>query len=496
MTSIITIWPMVKFGISGVFYTIDPDVQYLSNSFSYIEKGKIQYDVHPGTPTIMLHAFSLWPVRMYSKLIRHQPFMTWNFNNIGWTYYYVRVFQALWLGLAVGLLLTAIYVFSGSLKMLTSAWLALFTYTVFPYFGSTIVPETTSLFLVALWLLMFSIKKEKITLIDVLVLSIVSGVAIANKFSNLSMLPITVLLVIYIPNLNLKKRFKYVMVSILTIIATFFVATWPIKSSYLGLLNWISVLASTTGTHGGGKKAVFDLPSYLASSSSLVGREWWPVLVVIATLCVLLATLVRGRIKIKDSIVMIGLMSLISAVVYAKFPLSHYQVINFVMIIFVGSVMMSKGSRLLALITFTILLSPASINLINYGRTSLMMMNKAAILERYVDGHPSQKGVLWEWARNKDFSFLWGRDWAYGVFDKELNLYRPNLLAITSDMNKIKVNNRVWKDVFEVCWNQFYVQSVTAPSFMTRYADKNLKYSAIPQVEDLGLIESDHCKDD
>lgn len=487
---------MVRSGVSGVFYTVDPDVQYLSNSFSYIEKGKIQYDVHPGTPTIMLHAFSLWPVRIYAKLIQHQPFMTWNFNNIGWTYYYVRVFQALWLGVASGVFLLAIYNFSKSTWFLLPTWLSLFTYTVFPYFGSTIVPETTSFFLVALWLLFFSKRREELTIHGVLGLSIISGIAIANKFSNLTLMPITVFLVGYIPKLDIRKRFKYAVASTLTIILTFFVATWQIRGSYVGLWSWVWVLASTTGTHGGGKQAILDLTAYVASSNSLVHREWWPTLIVVASLVALLGMMARKKIRVNDSICMIGFVSLVAMMVYAKFPLSHYQVTNFAMIVFVGAVMMSRMSRMLALIVLIILLPPTSINLINYGRSSLMMMNKAAILERYVDGHPSQKGVLWEWARNKDFSFLWGRDWAYGVFDKELNLYRPNLLAITSDMNKIKVNNRVWKDVFEVCWNQFYVQSVTAPSFMTRYADKNLKYSAIPQVEDIGLIESDHCKDD
>src|SRR3989344_3727571 len=116
LTSVISIWPMLKSGVSGVFYTVDPDVQYLSNSFSFIEKGQIQYDVHPGTPTIMLHAFALWPLRIYVKLIENMPFMTWVFRNISLTYFYIRVFQALWLGFAMSLFLSAIYVYSKSLS--------------------------------------------------------------------------------------------------------------------------------------------------------------------------------------------------------------------------------------------------------------------------------------------------------------------------------------------------------------------------------------------
>lgn len=496
LTSVITIWPMVKSGVSGVFYTIDPDVQYLSNSFSYIEKGQIQYDVHPGTPTIILHAISLWPLRIYTKLINHQTFMYWTFNNVSWVYYYVRIFQSLWLGVAMGIFLMAIYVYSGSMRLLVPVWLGLFTYTVFPYFGSTIVPETTSFFLVSLWLLVFSLKHKRLTLGNLLTLSLISGVTIANKFSNLTLLPLTVLLAGYVPKLDFKKWLKYTSTSILAMVISFFVVTWPIKSSYAGLWSWVSVLASTTGTHGGGKKAIFDLTAYLISSSSLVHRESWPVIIIASSLGVLLIMVVLKKIRLKDSICTIGIVALLAAVVYSKFPLSHYQMTNFVMIVYVGSVLMSRMPSLLVLTLLIILLPPASANLVNYGRVSLEMMSKATILEKYVDLHPSQKGVLWEWARNKDFSFLWGRDWAHGVFDKELGRYRAKLLAISSDMNKIKVNNRELKEVFEVCWDKFYVQSVSAQAFLTKYNDKNLKYTKIPQVEDIVLIESDHCHND
>ncbi len=492
----ITAFPLVRFGLSGVFYTIDPDVQYLSNSFSYIEKGKIQYDVHPGTPTIVLHAFAMWPLRIYAKLIEHQPFMTWVFNNVENVYYYIRIYQSILLGISIGLFLLSIYIFSKSSVLLVSAWLGLFTYTVFPYFGSTIVPETTSLFLISLWLLVFSISHQRLTFRNLLVLSIVSGIAVANKFSNLTLMPITALLVVYIPKLDIQKRLKHAVTSTLTMILFFFVATWPIRRSYAGLWSWVSVLASTTGTHGGGKRAIFDLSAYMASLGSLVHREWWSVLIVVVSLGSLLGMIAIKKVRIKDPISLMGFVALLAAIVYAKFPLSHYQLANFTLILFVGSVTMSKLSPLVAVVIFVTLVSPASANLVNYGRTSFMMMDKAATLEKYVGRHPSSKGTLWEWARNRDFSFLWGRDWAHGVFDKELSRYRPNLLAISSDMDKIKVNNRELRGVFEVCWNKFYVQSVTAPAFLAKYAYKNLRYIKIPGIEDIGLIESDHCEND
>ena len=189
LTVAVTAFPVIKFGPVGAFYTIDPDVQYLSNSFVYIQKGQIQYDVHPGTPTIILHAWAMFPLRVYAKLIARMPFITWVLFNAEIPYYYVRIFQSFWLGLGMGVFLWSIHKLTGAILTPVAAWLAMFAYSVFPYFGSTIVPETTSFFLTAVWLLIFVKFYRSPSVRLCLWLSAVAGPTGANKFFNLTLVP-------------------------------------------------------------------------------------------------------------------------------------------------------------------------------------------------------------------------------------------------------------------------------------------------------------------
>lgn len=494
LTGLITILPMLKFGPAASFYTIDPDVQYLSNSFSYIEKHQIQYDVHPGIPTIILHAWAMLPLRIYAKLVARTPFITWVLFNAEAAYYYVRIFQSIWLSLGMFVFLWSIFRFTKSTLMLITAWLGMFVYTVFPYFGSTIVPETTSFLLTAVWLMFFVKSYKSVSARSCLWLSIIAGLAVANKFSNLTLVPITALLVWYIPKMKIKKRIVGSFLSILVVVATFVVATWPIRRTYLNLWRWISVLASTTGTHGGGERAIFDLTAFLASASSLIQREWWPTVVMAVTLVLLLIIIFRGKIRPMGQLSILVFVTLVTTVIFAKFPLSHYQLTNYTLIVFALASLLAHSPRLITLVLMTVLIPAVSNNLNNYRQISSMAMDQAVRLERYVGENPSSSGTLWEWARVKDFSFLWGRDWAHGIFDKELSRYRPGLLAITSDLEKIKVNNRELRNVFDVCWDKFYIQTATAEKFMARYASRPLKYSLLPGINDIALIESDHCQ--
>lgn len=493
LTTVVTTLPMVKFGPGAAFYTIDPDVQYLSNSFSYIEKGQIQYDVHPGTPTIILHSWAMLPLRVYAKLVAKMPFITWVLFNAEVPYYYVRIFQSLWLGLGMGIFLWSIFRLTRSIAAILLAWPAMFVYTIFPYLGSTIVPETTSFFLTAIWLLVFATIGKSISIASYLGLSVISGLALANKFSNIILIPITLMLVWFIPKLKTEKKILNSLLSLMVVVATFIAATWPIRRTYLNLWRWVSVLASTTGVHGGGEKAFFDLSAYLASVNSLAHREWWSMLVVGVTLVILLTLAIISKMKLASPVGFLTLFALTAIVVFAKFPLSHYQLINYALLVFVASALSVHLPKLIVIGLSVLLLLAVATNLANYHESTSRAMINTIKLERYVQQHPAAKGTLWEWARAKDFSFLWSRDWAHGVFDKELGLYRPNLLAITADMEKVKVNNRELKDVFDVCWDKFYVQTVSAPAFLAKYPQQLLKYSPLPEINDISLIESSHC---
>jgi len=493
LTFFVTAYPIIKSGSSATLYTIDPDVHYLSNSFSFIKSGQIQYNGHPGTPTIMLYSYVLFPLRVYAKLITKIPFSLWVFQNTELTYHYIRVFQSLLLSVSMGIFLLSISKMTRSMASIIFAWAALFVYSTIPQMGSSIVPETTSFFIISVWFLIFSTSIKNISVSTQSLLSIISGVALANKFSNITLVLSTFALVLLIPKLNFKQQASKLFKSVFIVISTFVVCTWPIRATYSNMFRWVSVLASTTGTHGGGKKAIFDAQSYLASASSLIHNEIWPVSIMVITILVLIILLTTHRVKIKNPLIIITFSALAGTIIFAKFPLNHYQLVNYLSLVFVASVVLTHLPSLLALSLPLLLLPAVFTNLTDYHLSISQAMNKTILFEKYIKDHPPQKGTLWEWGRTKDFSYLWSRDWASGLFDEELKKYRPNLFAITSDFKQIKVDNRNLKNVFDVCWDKLYIQQAIAPLFLKKYPNHQLKYISIPNTDNMAVIESNHC---
>lgn len=493
-TFFVTAYPVTKSDPSATFYTIDPDVHYLSNSFLYIKTGQIQYNGHPGTPTIILHSYTLFPLRIYAKLIAKIPFSLWVFQNAEFVYHYIRIFQSLLLSVSVGIFLLSISKMTKSTASIIFAWMALFVYSTMPQTGSSIVPETTSFFIISVWFLIFSSSIKKVFQLSTqTILLIISGVALANKFTNVTLVFVVLTLVLLTPKLKLKNRIINLLKSVFLTVLTFVISTWPIRATYPNVFRWVSILASTAGTHGSGKKTIFDTSSYLTSVNSLVHNEIWPISIMFLTILVLIFLLTTHRIKIRNPIVTLAFIAFTGTVVFAKYPLSHYQLVNYVSIIFVASFVLSYLPNLLVITLPLLLLPMVLINLTNYYQSVFQAMSKTIQFEKYIIDHPSKKGTLWEWGRTKDFSYLWSRDWASGMFDEELKKYRPNLLAITSDLEQIKVDNRHLVNVFDVCWDKFYIQQAVAPLFLKKYNDRQFKYTPIPNTDNMAVIESNHC---
>lgn len=56
-TSCYVIYPVLRGGWPGVFFSIDPDTHYIGNSLSFIKINQIQYTNHPATPSINRYLF-------------------------------------------------------------------------------------------------------------------------------------------------------------------------------------------------------------------------------------------------------------------------------------------------------------------------------------------------------------------------------------------------------------------------------------------------------
>lgn len=485
--------PILKNGKSVTFYTIDPDVHYLSNSLLYIKSGRIQYNGHPGTPTIVSFSYVLLPLRIYSHFISKTPFITWVFRNVEFVYHYVRIYQSVLLALSTGVFLFAAYKLTGSTIIIILTWIALFLYTAFLYLGSSIAPETTSFFIISIWFLAFVsfLKSRSPTIL--MFMSVISGFALANKFSNLPLVLVTPALFFTLRGFNNRQKIINGLISVLFVGTFFVIGTLPVRHTYPQMFRWVTLLASTTGTHGSGKKAIFDLPSYLSSAGGLVHKEKSAVIVVATVFVLLVVFLIFKKIKFNSPVNILGFLTLSGILVFSKFPLSHYQLSNYIAVVFLGAFVVNRLPRFLKIALIILLLPLALNNISSYFNSLSLAITKARVLEEYVQAHPPLAASVWEWGRSRDFALLWTRDWASGVFGEEIELYRPNLFELGPNLESIKVSANEQRGVFDVCWDKLYIQQSTAPMFLKRYQNYPIEYTPLPNTNNMGIIESKHC---
>ncbi|MCJ7805544.1 hypothetical protein MUP46_02780 [Patescibacteria group bacterium] len=483
---------LFRIGPASTFYTIDPDVPYLSNSLLYVSAKRIVFYVHPGTPTILLFSYVLLPLGLYTHFILGVHFIAWVFENVQYIYHLIRYFQAFLLSLSVGIFLLSIFKSTKSKIAIILAWLSLYIFSQFPYFGTSLVPETLSFFLVSLWLLIFSFFVESRSPITLIFMSFLAGIALANKFTNFPVTFITIALVFTLNGLKNKQKIYNLIFSGFVIAAGFLISTWPIRHTYPQLLKWVTTLASTTGIQGGGKKALFDLGSYLISIKSLISREKFPFLLIIVSVLAVGVRIATGKLKIISPLVMTAIGTVISLAIFSKYPLNYYQLANYVLAVYMACVVLNKLPNVIK-VAFAIVLIPVVLTNIRLNYSNILLASqKEAVLEQYIVSHPPASAVVWEWGRTKDFSLLWAREHA-GMFIKEIALYKPNLYQLRYTLNTIILGNGQEVGVFDACWDQLYIQRSSSVLFLEKYKNRSLKFESIPGTDDMGIIKSSHC---
>jgi len=485
--------PIFISGPSSTFYATDPDVHYLSNSLSYIQSKTITYNVHPGTPAIVLFAALLLPLRIYTRLFTHTPFIDWSFLNINFIYHFIRISQSIFLGISMCLFLISIYKITRSMTTVCISLLALFVFTPFFYAGSTISAEGTLFFITSLWLLVFTFYLKSCSSFTSFVLIVIAGVALATKFTSMPLTMASIVLFVGTPKTNAQKKLIYLAQAILLIGAVFIFCTWPIRATYPQMYSWISYLATTTETHGGGTKAIFNPSSYYFSIRGLVSRETWAAFVGLLSIFGFVVVTIHKKYSQNISTVILTGSTIVGLLINAKYPLSYYQIVTYTIVVFIASFSIRLLPKIAQAALLIILILPASANIKNSYITINQAAKKTAVLEKYIQEHPPQRAALWVWGRSKDFALLWSRDWASGLFTKQLAKYRPNLFELESNFDFINIDGRSQKPVFSVCWDQLYLQQASVSVFISKYPQKSIKYTALPGTDDMALIESNHC---
>lgn len=484
-------WPILSVGYPATFFNLDPSVHYLSSALSYVQQGLIRYTDHPGTPTIFLFIYALTPFRIFTEFISQTSFSTWTYLHFNFLYFSFRLLQSLILSLAFGLFLSAIYKVSHSLYSVATAGLAIFTYTAFPYFGITISAESLSFLLIAVWLTFFAVYLRSYSPRLLIVLSFISGFAFGNKFSNLILLVIPPVLVLLQPNFNRRALFKNLFISLFLLPIGFLVATWPIRGAYRHLFDWAFILATRTEVHGNGQISLFNLSAYKLSVASLVGLEFKFIWFVVFSLILVIFSLFRKTIS--TALLAVFFIALFGALIFAKYPLSHYQLTSFSLIVFVTAYLVIQlHSPLFRTLLLFLLLNLSLTNIQNYYKQTADAINETITLDRFVSSHPPRKAVVWEYGNSRDYALIWTRAWGYGFLAREIKSYRPDLLELAFP-DKIIFNYGRAEPLFNLCWDQLYIQKSSLKQFYLANPKAKFTSQEIPGLSTHLLLISDHC---
>lgn len=495
--ALVVVLPIIITGTSGVFYNIDPGAVYIGNALSYVKSNTIHYRDHPGTPAIFLIASSFWPLRIFAKLVVHVPFISWAFTNIRTVFLYSRLFQSFLFMFSITLFLLAIHRATKSILPVIFAWLALFTFTFFPRLGIKVSAETTSFLIISIWLLIFTRFMKNKSPLTVLILSLISGIAVANKFNNIVLVFASLLMIFSIESLKMKQKIYNMFVNGLMASVGFIIGTWPIRRSYPVMFARLFKVAMQSGpkaAHGVGENSFIDLGLYFESVARFFQAERWAVYIFLFVLALVIYEVVIRKIRIKSPVVVLLFAVLVNILLILKYPLNYYQLPNYFIIVFIGSILLQRRLMPLQVIFCLALIPLVFLNIQRHFFLSTKDINNSVILEEYIKEHPAKYATLWDFGRAQDFVYIWIRGWARGIFSEELSMQRPDLLELKSDYKTVYLDDKYInsKNIFDACWDKLYIREPRAKVLLDKYPDQKLEYTPISNTR-IWEIESKHC---
>lgn len=446
-TGLFCLWPLLQAGVSGAFYVMDPDVVYVANALSYIQTNQIHYFDHPGTPTIVLISLAFSPLRVFTKLILHTSFIKWSFVNFDFLMLYARVFQVAIFTLAIYMFLIEIEALNKKVWSVLLGWGAILAYENLLHFGSVVGPENTLFFVYSVWLMFFTRLLNKYTNKNAFFITIVSGIAMAIKFTSGLLLVVSLIVILFNQRLNVKLFIARLLFSVGSFALGLILGILPIIKNYNSLISWAIRLLTFSQVHGSGKNVIFDSTEYIKSIKGLYFSDQFSV----SILLLLIASWIFSVNKSK-TINLILITDIIFIFIFAKFPLNHYQIINYLMAVTLLIIISKTWNKLAKVFVLSAILSFAIFRLSVYSVNINKLIVFTKKLENFIQNNNSNVGTLWYFGEAKDFAVLWSRVWAGNLFNRELNTLRPDLVDYSS----------IPKDkLFSVCWDSFYFKKTS-----------------------------------
>lgn len=335
-------FPILFFGVAkSFFFNIDPDIVYLTNAVSYTKYAIISYADHPGTPTIMLIYLLFIPFRLVAKYISGVSFLDWSFDNFALLTYLGRFVELLIFTVALYLFLITIRKLTKSKILTILSWLLLHLFIGYS-FGIRIAPENLLFFFTAIWLILFFKFTKSRKYFDNLALVAISGLTVANKFTAVFISIASILMVFYVKKLKFDQKLLRFQINILIFIGAFYIGILPAIKRFTYIKNWANSLFLHSGTHATGSMAVFDSSNYFLSLNTLVKSAPALTFFIVFVFCLAVYLLFKRKIKIYDPYIGLYLVTMVGIFVFAKYPVIHYFIVNFIVMIFCSIYFLSK----------------------------------------------------------------------------------------------------------------------------------------------------------
>lgn len=482
---------ITKASFNGIFFSIDPDVMYVSNALSFIQNHQIHYFDHPGTPSIILLSLLLTPLRFYTKFLVHTNFIYWSAFHYGIIFFYSRICMLFIAGTGLLILFYAVHKYTKRNFSMFVILLALLAFTPFYYLGTSISAEALSFTLASIWLLLFVHYAKTNNKLFLYILAFLSGFSFANRATSVALGISILALSIFYGGKGFKFKLLTVVRVLLIEILGYYMGLWPISNKIFTVTKVLLLLGGGSSIHGGGMGQVFRLEAFLTSVNTIFNTDTQAVLAFLAVLIICIVSFFSKDSKDRKMGI-IGICAGMVAVLFAKFPLIHYQTTNYLVIIFVGSVFISRRLVLSVLFT-TIMLFCTRTVLLDYQKSITRNVNKAILLQNYQDSHPASVGTVWEFGKTKNFAILWSRYWGRGLFEDEIQQRTPPLYESENKFRQIEISSAQQKKLFDVCWDQLYLQDSSLDAFLNNNYEKDIRINKIHNT-DIDVIFSTHCQ--
>lgn len=483
--------PVLKGGLDKVFYSVDPEVMYVANALLFIKNGLISYADHPGTPAIVFISYSLIPFRFIAKYIEHSSFITFIFNNLSFIFIYLRILQS-------GVIFVSLLLAGFGLRLLTKSilpvlllFLMLLSFSTFYFAGTAISAEPLTYLIISFWLLLLTLYLKDSRNKYLIGLCFLAGFSFANRATNLFTVPASLVLILFSQKTWMKKFFMG-FISLAVSYGGFLVGIMPLRRNPVTVFEGVFKFANSTGIHLTGEHKLFDLQTYISSVNILLKSDSIAAMILLSGLVLAIISLVVGR-RVQKILSLLVIIFSIAVLIYAKFPMSHYQNANYFIISFVTAILAYNLSKKLCLILILVLLfffTPVAERYINEVTG---LQNHYYSIEESVKNNPSKFATVWDWWSSRDFAYLWIRDYSIGLFDEELSALPVKIYQLDSPLVKIETSYYEEKDIFDVCWDRMYVQQISLDRLTKMYPKIQNMVQEVPNTN-LYLISSSHCR--